>query len=360
MAQKIVFLHIGTHKTGSTSIQNVLTKEKEKLKKEGIYYLGSFRELSKPMKLRTEYDEEHVRRFQKNARERIEQNKKFKPHTYIASNENWSGRMLNAYDNAALNAKILYDIFKPFEFEIKIIVYLRRQDLFLESAYAQKIKRGDIDVPFIDFLEVVNSKKLHWNNLLDSYAEFFGRDNIIVERFAKEYLPTPNSLIQSFGKIINSNHLTRYEKTVVENRGYSKDVMEFARLANKHLTSEEIRTLRSLLIEANIKSDNYSYFNVNNRKELLSHFEKSNRKVVTDYLGGKEDELFSIKELADGKSPKDYKGFSIEALAMILSKLILIQNQKVLSKIEHNRKLKLHNFLKQKFRDFFHKKLKNS
>lgn len=351
MDQKTLFLHIGTHKTGSTSIQSVLTKEKEKLKEEGIYYLGGFRELSKPMKVRTEYDEDHVRKFQKKVKESINQSKFSNPHTYIASNENWSGSTLNAYDNAALNAKILRDIFKNFDFNIRIIVYLRRQDSFIESVYAQKVKRGDTDLTFQDFLELVHKKQFHWISLLDSYAKFFGKENIIVQRFDKEVLQTKNSLVQSFGTIINSEHLKVFENTVVENTGYSKDVMEFARMANKHLTKKERRTLRFLLIEANIKNDNYSFFNLKDRRELLSHYEKSNRIVANEYLSDTNDELFSKRDLVEENTKKTYKGLSIESLARILSKLYLIQHQKLLTKIEHNRNMQIHNFVKRKFND---------
>ncbi|WP_313560616.1 hypothetical protein [Diaphorobacter nitroreducens] len=43
MLNKMIYLHIGTHKTGTTSIQSALLKNREKLLQNGIdFYLGNF------------------------------------------------------------------------------------------------------------------------------------------------------------------------------------------------------------------------------------------------------------------------------------------------------------------------------
>lgn len=355
MIKPKLYLHIGTHKTGSTTLQSVLKKESNKLKEEGIAYLGRFRDISKPMKGMTKYDDNHVRKFRKEAQQLIDHSKKSNPHTYVASNEKWSGHDMLSYDNAPVNAKMLYDIFKPFDFDIKIIVYLRRQDKFFESAYAQKIKRGGT-FSFEEYLkQIKNIKGLHWDSHLDSYAAIFGKENIIVQRFDKAYLPQKNSLIHSFANIINSKHLKNFDIQTVENRGYSKDVMEFARLSNKYLTREEIRTLKYLLIDVNLPKDNYTYFPLEQRKELLLNYDESNRKVAREYLNEPDGELFSKTDLEQNKSGETYQGLTTEALALIFSKTILVLEKRFSSQIEETRKMYFHKRVYRKFRRLLQK-----
>lgn len=351
MNQNTLYLHIGTHKTGSTTIQNILEKENKKLIDEGIYYLGRFRGLSKPMKSMTKYDKNHVLKFRNEARQLIKDGEKHKPHTFVASNEKWSGHDMMAYGNASVNAKMLYDIFEPFKFEIKIVVYLRRQDKFFESAYAQKIKQGAA-FTFSDYLEKINYKNLHWDSFLSSYANIFGKDNIIIKRFDKEYLPTPNSLIQRFGKVISSDYLTGYVSNDVKNRGYSKDVVEFARISNKYMTKNERRNLKHLLIDANFPKKNCSYFTLSEKKDLLSHFEESNRNTAITYLQDDATILFSRNDLMNGHSNGIFNGLKSEDIAVILLKTMFVQNQKLLSKIEKNSKMQFHNSMKRKIKKF--------
>lgn len=336
---KKLYIHIGTHKTGSTSIQNVLKKERKHLLKEGIFYLGRFRDISKPMKDMIEYDEKHVEEFHKEAVRKIEESKKTNPAIYVTSNEKWSGHDMLAYSNAPANARMLWDIFKPFQFDIKIVVYLRQQDKFFESAYSQKVKRG-ASYSFQEFLDKIEHvKDCHWDHYLDAYAKYFGEKNIIVQPFDKKYLPEKDSLIHSFGKIIGSEYLKDYQLKRVKNRGYSKDVMEIARLSNKYLSKEEIRAMKYILMEVRLPTQNYTYFPLEQRKELISHFEKSNRRVAQKYLKDENGELFPKENLEKDSASRTYEGLTPEAMAVAFAKIIVVLHQQIMKKIKENRKM---------------------
>lgn len=338
MNKSTLYLHIGTHKTGSTTIQAVLEQERDVLLEEGIVYLGRFNNISKKMKGMTVADKTLVSDFQDEVRKKIAGCNGANPLAYVISNEKYSGHNMMVYNNAGILAKTLREIFEPFQFDLKIIVYLRRQDKFFESVYSQKIKRGS-SFTFHEFLEQIEDiTDCHWDVFLDRFAEIFGKENLIVRRFDREYLPENNNLIQSFGSIINSEHLKDYRAKPVKNRGYTRDVLEIARHANKHLTKEQIRTLKYILMDVSHSSYDMSYFAMEERRNLLENYEESNSRVARTYLNDPDGNLFSTFDLNGEKPDEPYPGLTAEAVAVVFSQIVLDLNQQLSDEIEKNRK----------------------
>lgn len=339
MKKKKLYIHIGTHKAGSTTIQHTLQKESGRLSEEGIYYFGRFFGLSRIMREMMEYDEELVNNFKKEVEQELAQDKSTATHTYVISNEKFSGHKLLAYKNAPTIAKTLYEVFEPYDFEIKIVVYLRRQDKYLESMYAQKIKSLD-SYTFAEFLATIEDiNAYHWDTFLEVFANVFGKENMIVRSFDRKYLPKNNSLIQGFGEIIGSEYFKNYPEVTIENRGYSRDVLEVARLANKHLERDQKKILREILIEVNLPPDGYSFFSDEERKKLLANYKVSNLRVAQEYLKDTSDNLFTNFEPGQEHSENQYRGLTPEALAVIFSKALVVQNAQLSDKIELNRQM---------------------
>lgn len=356
MNKKTLYIHIGTHKTGSTTIQSILENEKKKLLNEGILYLGRFYNHAKGMKNLEEIHEHLIKNFQKEVKKRIAQYEDRNHHTLVTSNEKFSGHDRWMYRNSNILAKTLWQIFEPFEFDIKIIVYLRRQDKFLESAYKQKVKR-DSSFTFDEYLkeETEDIYNCYWDSFLDSYADFFGKENIIVRSFDKKYLPEKNSLIQGFGNIIESEYLKKYSEETVKNEGYSRDLLEIVRLSNEHLTKQQRRSLRYLLKDVDLPNTDSSFFSLEERKKLLSHFNESNSKIAREYLNDPAGELFSTSDLSKEYHKKKYEGLTPEAVAITLTKIILALNKQLTEEIEETRKMEFTRRVRRKFRQFFEK-----
>ena len=268
--------------------------------------------------------------------------------TILLSNEKFAGQDMIAYKNADLFAKTLWDIFEPFNFTIKIIVFLQRQDRFLESLYAQRIKRG-ASFTFKEFCDQIGSiYDYRWDSLLDIYADTFGKENII----ARRYLPDSNNLIQHFGELIGSKSLKNYTEKVVKNRGFSQHTTEFVRHINQHLTEEEKIRIRKILRRIDLSPSEGVFFSLKERKKLLDHLQPSNNKVAKEYFNEPNSPLFS-DDLDNEKYKTEYHGLTPQASASIFIKMILSVEQDFLTEMEKTRKKQLGSRLKRKVKKIF-------
>jgi len=128
-----LIVHIGTHKTGSTSIQKTLYDAREHLLSQGVLFPsteGGLRK-SKHQALAqvAKNGDEATRQAEHDTL--VQEAKASNAHTVILSAEGFS----------ALQG-VAADYFKRFvdEFDIQVICYLRRQDYFVESLYNQTMR----------------------------------------------------------------------------------------------------------------------------------------------------------------------------------------------------------------------------
>ena len=136
---KTIFIHIGTPKTGTTAIQNFLNDNRTTLKKYGLIYpvfkvkyqrersVRNGHWLINPEVSREKYDEcmKHL----------IHVTNKFS--RVVLTDEGFWNRG-GAETDFWLN---LRKVLEPRDIQLKVIVYLRRQDDYAYSYYAQRIKQ---------------------------------------------------------------------------------------------------------------------------------------------------------------------------------------------------------------------------
>lgn len=158
------FIHIGTMKTGTTTIQNTLEANGDVLAQMDLCYLGW------PMR--------KPERLQRQMKRRGAAGK-----SVIISDEGlWHYAGTPRVDMKAI-AKVLK------AYDTRIIVYFRRPDQFLESWYYQGIKKDTGQWQFSEFLaSPVVRKATNFRAKLKFFAKMFGRDNIIVRPFERSQL----------------------------------------------------------------------------------------------------------------------------------------------------------------------------
>ena len=339
MSTKKLFLHIGTQKTGTTTIQSILSRNKKKLLSEGISYLGRFAETAREIRVIESSDTELVEKLREEIEAEISFTKNWNIHTYVISNEKFSGDKLISYRNAGLIAKLLKDTLKPFSFEIKIIVYLRRQDDYIESTYAQRIYSG-ATLSFEEFMEQFDKKDFHWDDFLHYYAEVFGKENLIVKRFDKKYLPKKESLIQSFGESIGSEFLQHYSQEIIKNPGFSRDALEISRITNQYLDKKKMRRFRDILKKYGDSNKQCIFFNNQKRRQFLENYKESNRYVATHFLNDPSGVLFSEPEYPEDDTAHVYDGLTVEYVTLFLTRVILRLNEELEKEREKVRKMK--------------------
>lgn len=327
MKKPKLYIHIGTQKTGSTVIQKTLQKNKRSLKNEDIHYLGRYRKLARKMRTISDVDPQLNQSLCDAITKDIKNIEYSAESSFIISNEKFTGDKMIGYKNTGVIAKSLFEITKSLDLDVYIIVYLRRQDEFFESTYQQKVYSGET-CTFEQFLNKVGKFDFHWDSLLESYADVFGKNKIIVNRYHKTYLPGVNSLIQNFGEVIGSDFLKTYENSLTENPGLTRDVVEITRITNSFLNKREKKQIRDLLKSVNSKNvfQKYDYFNPQLRTEYLSRYEETNAKVARRYFNNPSGTLFPPIE--QNRKHKEYPGLNTETAVVTLTKAILSLSEK--------------------------------
>lgn len=84
---------------------------------------------------------------------------------------------------------------------IKIVVYLRRQDSFCESSYNQNIKFSKWTGDFVDQMRNLDTIRFDYFEILSQWANVFGAENIIVKAFDQDAL-LEKDIIKDFMKIL--------------------------------------------------------------------------------------------------------------------------------------------------------------
>lgn len=323
---KTLYLHIGTQKTGTTSIQHFCHDNNARLTEEGYFYpdfpfeyihIGKYRNGSF---LETIYiDNEGIRHPEKEE-EYFKTGLKiikelFMQHdNLIISNEGiWGAcfvrkrgipRMLELQEDA-----------KNSGYQIKIIVYLRRQDEYLLSWYNQIVKHSistKNSITWEDYYK--NYRKyvqLNYFKSLKKLEEIFGIENIIVKRFDKRYFKD-NSLISDFLDIFNlelNDSYCMYEEDNIFNTRLSENTCEIKRIINGSvkLNINEVRQFERILNQVSpISEEIYpcSFMSDEERQAFMQLYEHSNNKVVKRYLKDGQP-LFSEKNNQKEKWQKD-------------------------------------------------------
>ena len=206
---------MGTTKTGTTSIQVFLNHNREKLKQYNftVFTPDATKDLSEAHKLRSiielmrEIAKTGVRHWSDSQRQLMNNSvkciKEAETDNIILSEELfWN--TISTLNKRALFAEFI-DELKEFA-EIKVIVYLRRQDLFLMSSYQQRLRGGEMNgksckewiASFIRSPNVISNYEENLKYLLSR----FSKNNITVRPFETGQL-LEQSLFADFMKFID-------------------------------------------------------------------------------------------------------------------------------------------------------------
>jgi len=193
----LCYLHIGTEKTGSTTLQYFFKKNKRALKKQGVLYIDEFDknnhgvlavccysdtrhdELSKFLRVAGDNDEKYrLAEKVKKIYKKFDRNNNFK---LIISSEHLHARLTTVSEIKRLK-KLLKDIGID---DVRIVVYLREPVYAAQSLYSTAIKSGStIDSPPFPVNEYWDNLCNH-KNTIKRWSGVFGSDNVIVRLFDK-------------------------------------------------------------------------------------------------------------------------------------------------------------------------------
>lgn len=318
------FLHIGTVKTGTTSIQRFLQDNKNELKKHKFYYPQSILykkenpqhiflhhiankiyEKNSPNNFSKYLDSERIIRTLK---QEIEKNK---DKTFIFSSECISFFLDIEEKIKALKLFLNYLGFD----DIKIILYLRNQADLMVSLSSEDLKRGLIKTSYeIKPKEHEHIYTFDYDILCSRYSDIFGKENFIPRIFQKDDF-FKEDLIKDFLHILG---IKDYDFIFPKNKNESLNLLgfEFLSIFNKYNNNmDDIPSSCSDVLcfyDKNLKfmPPKQSY------EAYLKYFEESNEKVRKEFFPHK-DRLFPKKDLSTYQENYELKHINKEYIDKI-------------------------------------------
>jgi len=279
--KKSIFVHIGTHKTGTSITQKTLIENSDALRKEGVKYINlyNFSKATTIVELETK-DALLVEELKAYVNSYIDDSY----NKYIICCEYLSGNPKLLYQNVLAVAELLHESLAEFE-EKKIFVALRKQEQFIQSIYTQYVHQAE-DVPIETFLEKTKLEHIKWSRFIEKYESVFGTQNMICVPYDKQVLEKKN-ILNLFGEFSNVSFLKHINLETL-NHGYSKEAMVIAKECNSELSQEEQKVLRQIM-QKHLSKDVFSKYELLHKDtvaDLDAFFKDDNETLFQTYLNG--------------------------------------------------------------------------
>ncbi len=205
---------------------------------------------------------------------------------------------------------------------VKIVVYVRRQDDIHISWYNQAIKAQGYTGSIKDSIKETHAT---WDYLhqLTQWSDVFGKENILVRPYQAEDMISDDICVD-FASLVGFpvNKLDFPQEH--SNTRINKDILEYQRLINGlPLSAEEKRRFHKQLMDLTQYSSELELFDdtpllsIMEREEILNEYENSNRKVAQTFLN--RDELFNNELPSIEEQSVSESGLTVEKLVCIFS-----------------------------------------
>lgn len=275
-----LILHIGAHKTGSTSIQYALGTNGERLRQHAILFPTaarinrSHRRIVFGLRKRPDPVAGDVPDPEREVEAVLREIAEIGPAKVIVSCEAMFG-----LDRRSI--RFIRDRFKAFD--TQVIVYIRRQDNMLLSIYNQRIKttRNQFHVSFKNVLgdprRYVDDYRLYF----DRWSAIFGKENII----ARCYEQVGDVVTDFQGLVGIPFPLIDADAPIERNTSVSIDGIRAMRLLKPLLRDNRRRKrVLRLLRKLPLRNDVSSLMTDDDRRRILEMFKEDNEYVFRKYL----------------------------------------------------------------------------
>ncbi len=315
-----LYLHIGMPKTGTSYIQKFLRTNASVLKTKNYVFPG-FPRISNFLPQRNARFLVHVYRD-----ENGKVDSKIMKEVWD-NNFEYISRLFNEYDNMILSEESIWSLKKRNDkfwkklkkeldsrgIDCKVVAYLRRQDLFEQSHWAQKVQEYET-CSFKEYINGISTDRLDYYTRLNDIAKFMGKENIIVRIYEKQQWDgAQKSLISDFFHTVGlelTDEFIAPEKSVV-NISLSGKYLAFKHYMNRYPERKAKNGKKDCLYMAleelayrNTSNTNYSknvFLSQEETLEYLAKFKEENEKVAREYLGRENGVLFKDDIVVDEK-----------------------------------------------------------
>lgn len=359
---KTLYLHIGMMKTGTTAIQKFLVSNTELLANNNfIYPMMPYRYEYVPSSRNAHFlysrieDSNRASEGKKNT-EMVEDCldvivKAFKDYDNVIISDEilfWHLGCRRTY-----RAEMLLKCAEENGFTIKIIAYLRRQDYIVESVWNQNVKHYASQKSFEEYIDWFHVQgRLEYYNRIETIADLFGEDNVIVRRYQKEDL-LEGSSVTDFLRIIGINATADISSdidTTRRNVRLSNNLVFYKQQINRFSTSGRKggRLSEEALLKSTDRVQEVEYISTmmgsDGAREFMSEFEAANNQLAEKYIkDGKPlfNDKYSQADKWQPNNPAMLEDFIAGSAAMFgaIQDIIEEQNARIKALEEKNKSL---------------------
>ena len=346
-----IYIHAGTPKTGSTTIQDFLKLNEQELERHGILHpYIDVREIE-PKAFRSLRNgdflvfESFLPQGEREAQEKRIYQKGFDCIKKIAENAKSTDKILltdeaiwiRQYRRESFWQNVLKDASEA-GCDVKVIVYLRRQDLYAQALWNQSVKyMPHKPWTFSEYLQsrAYQDRRPDYYATLCEMAEVIGKENLIVRVFEKDLsIRSKAGIFEDFLNAMGEEMQPEYrlpERN--KNERLDGNFIEIKRVMNK-APSYDIESLRMmyshffLKLNQMKKEKKVSYFSYEEQVEFLKQYEESNRRVAKEFLGREDGVLFTeeIEKLPKWEVNQDTM---YEDIIMLFAEIAMAQQKRM-------------------------------
>lgn len=307
-----VYLHIGTMKTGTTAIQSFMRENKEQLARQGYCY--PYFDLGFPGIYNNR--NAHFLVFKSKKKDEAEREQEEKGINEAAYQK--LVKLAKRYQNIVLSDEVIWHLskkrdnywvelveqFRKIGCDLKVVVYLRRQDLLVQSLWNQKVKSfPGLTMKFQDYIDQDKFfyYPLDYYSHLMKIAEGVGKENVKVRVYEKEQFEgSQNDIFSDFLETIGVEYNDGFtRKKIIPNPGLEGNYLEMKRILNEvpeyKQTDDFLK--RSMIAASNCRSEDEkqektSLFRYEDQLAYMAKYEESNRKIAIEFLDRADGVLF--------------------------------------------------------------------
>ncbi len=332
MKNKIkLFLHIGQPKTGTSAIQSYLNYNRKKLFQECHILYPNFSSKNFPIGMMHNHAQYFMSFKLKNDMPGCINSfsncvhfcKKHYINKLIISNEGFYWIWW---------PELMKEIVTTFDLDLSIILYLRRQDKWLESGWKQW---GHKSSEYKTIQEYESKTNCDYNQAIAPWLKYFDKSSFIIRPY--ERITIGNDVVKDF---INLIDIPFFQGVIpprtahTANDGFSRDVIEILNLCKglvKNVNDNRLLEFMERRLPMDFKKDqmeSYSFFSFEERAIIIAKYNESNVNFARFFSLEKEI-LFHepISEAEEHQNP--YIGLKLENVIPVFMAIALNQESEI-------------------------------
>jgi len=345
MAEKLmIYFHIGQSKTGTSAIQAFFNYNREILSKDQKILYPNFEDINFGKGIYHNHGELFTKAISANDFD-FALNKFASCQAYCTENDiskvviSWEGFQIPQW------IVLIDQIQKKLNCEVKIILYLRRQDLLYESSWKQW---GHKNINCQTIQEYIASRDKDHLKDIRKWLEYFTPEQFIVRTYEKSCIG--DDVVTDFLKIVGINSKTGFieppDNNLNVNAGLKPEVVEMLRLCNYLVNNRNDHRLLNMMYSSLSERykkrnpfENYGFLTHDERKAIIARFDQSNREIAKIFFGESRENLFLDPLEISGDEPDYFTGLTLEKTVPVFMELMLHQADQIQSLIEKNNAL---------------------